>query len=1140
MIFSLATTGTAAAEGALSKTDFENQMQYRFLHPAGSISEEAQCNVEELEEANDTQLHAILQQLAKTSFFRTFFVDLDHGCPLISFGSSKMKEKDHHGSTADAEEEEEEEEDEFECSGGKDELDEDAEPLCTVDTGGAPGSGAFGAPDFFSSAALSNIQQQSSWESESQERTFSWKDPSDPIVVNGDLMTTVQSCGDDELPDTFWLDMCSQIKEGNAKVVNLALNPERNTQYNGTHIWNAIYEENCINFDGDDSEMCFEERVLYRLLSGLHTSTTLSIAKKYYPPSKRKGRDTWEPNPQYFMEKFSGHPEYIRNLHFSYVVLLRALRRASPFLYDYPISSGNILDDEAASMLIKRLLDSHILQSCSSVFSAFDETLMFESATAETGYTLQENFKGVFHNVSSILDCVQCQQCKLHGKMTMLGYGAALKILLTPEELISTSLTRNEIVAFINTIAKMSESMKEVRELAHLYFLESEKFVSELPVPDPKEINTFYGDDPYRHVDRAVAAISELARTERISADRENELIALAFAKDPALLILAKHYYTDLSKFLEHSKNIAGLADVSDEEPDAIVVGSGLAGLAASLKILDRGGRVILIEKEHRVGGNSAKASSGINACCPNESKYDDSLESFKNDTVNSAGSSANLPLIETLVGRSAEAVGFLKERAGVDLSLLAQLGGHSHKRTHRPSNGMAGAEIIYAMQKAVKKFEKDGKIKIMVDTKATKLVQENGSVVGLEYTTEKADDSPESGVLRAPNVILATGGFAADRTDNSFLAKHRPELLSMAATAGDFSTGDGISMATELGAGTVDLAKVQIHPTGWVDPKDPTNPSKVLAAELMRGVGGILVNDSGQRFCNELGTRAYVADMMLKHNSIYAETGVWDKGSNVPTFSLILASSAAEDGKKHVDLYSHKGLLMKLEGVDALASWMNVDASTIQSTLIQYKNDDSNGIDKWGKTSYRGVPTENLNNETFYAGTVTPVLHYCMGGITIDTEGNVLDEKLNVIPGLHAAGEVTGGVHGDNRLGGNSLLECTVYGTLVGEKIPVRTRTKSSAVSAAKDSHTSKAAESSYLREISMEEVSTHNTPEDCWVAIHGEVYDLTLFAEEHPPGAESIYELAGKDGTEAFHAVHNKGLLDDFQEDKIGILKI
>ena len=164
------------------------------------------------------------------------------------------------------------------------------------------------------------------------------------------------------------------------------------------------------------ADMCYEERVLYRRLSGLHTSTTLSIAKNYYPPSKRKGRENWEPNPQYFMEKFADNPEHIRNLHFSYVVLLRALQKASPILQKYEIRTGNIVEDETATILLKRLLDSSILQSCQNVFTAFDESVMFKESTATDNPSLQQNFKGVFHNVSSILDCVQCQQCKLHGK----------------------------------------------------------------------------------------------------------------------------------------------------------------------------------------------------------------------------------------------------------------------------------------------------------------------------------------------------------------------------------------------------------------------------------------------------------------------------------------------------------------------------------------------------------------------------------------------------------------------------------------------------------------------------------------------------------------------------------------------------
>ena len=348
--------------------------------------------------------------------------------------------------------------DDFECDGGEDQdLDDDFEPLCTLQEEKA-------TPIYnFITSALKSLSF-GRWESQSQKDTFSWSQKTDPAIRGED------DYGESELPDEFWVDMCSNIKSGDTtKAVNLALNPERNTGYNGTHIWNAIYSENCI-LDDDMTDMCYEERVLYRLLSGLHSSTTLSIAKNYFAPSKRKGRETYEPNPQYFMEKFADHPEYIRNLHFSYVVLLRALRKASPVLYNYEIRTGNIVEDETANILMKRLLDSSILQSCQNVFSAFDESLMFKEKAAADTLSLQKNFKGVFHNVSSILDCVQCQQCKLHGKMAMLGYGTALKILFMNENRLATSLDRNEIVAFINTIAKFSESIREVRELTNLYW----------------------------------------------------------------------------------------------------------------------------------------------------------------------------------------------------------------------------------------------------------------------------------------------------------------------------------------------------------------------------------------------------------------------------------------------------------------------------------------------------------------------------------------------------------------------------------------------------------------------------------------------------------------------------------------------
>ena len=225
------------------------------------------------------------------------------------------------------------------------------------------------------------------------------------------------------------------------------------------------------------------------------------------------------------------------------------------------------------------------------------------------------------------------------------------------------------------------------------------------------------------------------------------------------------------------------------------------------------------------------------------------------------------------------------------------------------------------------------------------------------------------------------------------------------------------------------------------MDPSDPNNKSKVLAAEQMRGVGGLLINSEGRRFCNELGTRAYVTEKMLSHDPSFQKTGEWNVSATVPTFSLVLSSSAAADGKKHVDLYSHKGLLTRLEGVTALPEWMGLPKSKVVATLREYQSAAAKGIDEFDKATFRGVPAKELESEVFYAGTVTPVLHYCMGGITIDKEGSVLNQQGQPIFGLHAAGEVAGGVHGVNRLAGNSLLECTVFGTIFGQKIPITYR---------------------------------------------------------------------------------------------------
>jgi hypothetical protein len=274
----------------------------------------------------------------------------------------------------------------------------------------------------------------------------------------------------------------------------------------------------------------------------------------------------------------------------------------------------------------------------------------------------------------------------------------------------------------------------------------------------------------------------------------------------------------------------------------------------------------------------------------------------------------------------------------------------------------------------------------------------------------------------------------------------------------------------------------------------------------------------------------------MLSHDEHFAETHQWNPGSEIPTFSLVLALPAALDGKKHVDLYTHKGLMTKLNGVAELAEWMDLDVDTVRSTLRQYQQDAQKGVDAWGKSSFRGLPSTNLDEEVFYAGKVVPVLHYCMGGITIDTEGNVLDESGAIIPGLHAAGEVAGGVHGNNRLGGNSLLECTVFGTIVGKKIPIHSHPSIASQKISQDAKVESKPKAD--RTVSPEELARHSSPEDCWIAIGDTVYDMTAFAQEHPAGPKSIHQLGGMDGTEAFLAVHNMQMMEDFEDERIGIL--
>ncbi|CAI4219288.1 unnamed protein product [Parascedosporium putredinis] len=399
-----------------------------------------------------------------------------------------------------------------------------------------------------------------------------------------------------------------------------------------------------------------------------------------------------------------------------------------------------------------------------------------------------------------------------------------------------------------------------------------------------------------------------------------------------------------------------------------IVVGSGLAGLCASYEALRAGASVRMIDRAAKPGGNSIKASSGINGA---GSRFQQAKgitdHSFRQDTIRSAGKRYaewektregvdRGGLVDLLTESSGSAVEWLVDEIGVELSVVAMLGGHTVARTHRGAGKLPpGAALVSAF---LAKLKEDPNFALESGAQVTEITQQaDGAVIGVEYTHQG-----ETHRLRGP-VMFATGGFAGDA--HGQMAKYRPDLRGMPATA-EARPGTH-ALLSAVGAGLVDMDSVQIHPTGFVDPADRGSMSKFLAAEMLRGEGGILLGPAGTRFVDELQTRDRLSEAIMALPP-----------RRMPATALIFAN------------YGH-----------------------------------------WS------LPAGEANRDLeVVVGRITPVVHFTMGGVAFDARARVLAATLDKpIPGLFAAGEVTGGLHGDNRLGGSSLLECVVYGRIAGRE---------------------------------------------------------------------------------------------------------
>ena len=490
-------------------------------------------------------------------------------------------------------------------------------------------------------------------------------------------------------------------------------------------------------------------------------------------------------------------------------------------------------------------------------------------------------------------------------------------------------------------------------------------------------------------------------------------------------------------------------AEDSTVDADVVVVGAGGAGMTAAITAAAEGKSVVILESQSMVGGNSVRATGGMNAgktvyqdenefgesagvektlktaaekyadnetitalaktvseqwaaYQANPTGYFDSVELMELDTM-IGGKGINDPeLVETLCANSADAIDWLDEH-GITLHNVSSFGGASVKRIHRPVNAegktvSVGSYMIPLLQE---NCEKAG-VKMMLDTTATEILTDaNGAAVGVKATGA----SGETVTVNAKAVVLATGGFGANL---DMVVKYKPELKGFMTTNAPGIQGQGIEMAQAIGAATVDMDQIQIHPTVEAN-------TAALITEGLRGDGAVLINAEGKRFIDEVGTRDVVSAAEI------AQTG---------SYSWLVVDQAMADASSVIQGYIKKGYTVTGATYEELGEAMGVDAAAFAETMekwngyVEAKNDPD-----FGRTSFANP----LNTAPYYAVKVTAGVHHTMGGLKINANTEVLNEKGEVIPGLFAAGEVTGGVHGANRLGGNAVADFTVFGRIAG-----------------------------------------------------------------------------------------------------------
>lgn len=448
--------------------------------------------------------------------------------------------------------------------------------------------------------------------------------------------------------------------------------------------------------------------------------------------------------------------------------------------------------------------------------------------------------------------------------------------------------------------------------------------------------------------------------------------------------------------------NLAPPLKPENTETDIVIIGAGGAGLAAAIEAESKGAKVIVVEKMAIIGGNTNSATGGLNASETSVQKslgIADSNEQFVADTMKGGYNKNDRTLVETLAKNSAATVDWLLA-LGVDLRDVGKLAGSTNKRAHRPQGGKAvGPHLIASLSN----YANAKKIDIRTNTKATSIINENGKAAGI--TVECQSGKYE---IRAKAVIIATGGFGANP---AMVEKYAPSLKGFGTTNHKGATGDAFEWIKSFDGALVQMNEIQTHPT--VIPENG-----FMITEAVRGNGAILINRAGKRFVNEMKTRDVVSKAILK-----------EKGAS----AFLFFDESVKESLAAIDTYKKQGLLTEAGSIAELAQKLNIDATSLEASIARYNTSQSSGTDSEFGRSASDMPRA-LSTPPFYAVEVAPAIHHTMGGIKINEKCEVQNTKGKSIPCLYAAGEVTGGIHGGNRLGGNAVADICVFGKLAAD----------------------------------------------------------------------------------------------------------